>query len=515
MEPSEVESSSVPPGRSIARERSVASFYADQHADPAAVRVCRGTSCELAGARGVVESYAARGPCRAVYCVGYCDRSPAALLPDGRIALGDPADRATYRGDPAPTPAVRALGREPLVAARIVRGDFSSLAAARRDGAYSVLARAIHRPRDEIIDTLERSGERGRGGAAFSTGAKWRTAARAADPQRVVVANGDEGDPGSFVDRVLLEADPHAVLEGMALCARAIGAREGLVYVRSEYPRARVRIAAAVAEARAAGLLGPSVLGSGEPFEVSVISGRGSYVCGEETALLNALEGRRGEVRLRPPYPAECGYLGRPTVVNNVETLANVPIVLGMGAERYARLGTAACSGTKVLSLNVGFARPGLVEVEFGTSLRDVIEEAGGAELTAVVLGGPMGSVVPADAWDVPICYAAMAERGIQLGHGGLVAVPEDTDFAALLRHGLRFMSAESCGRCAPCALGSRAALALAGGDLDAPTRAELQRLFGVMERASLCAFGQLMPGPLRALLERCGERAPAGKSGA
>ena len=387
----------MPIAPSIARERSVASFYADLHADPAAVRVCRGTSCELAGARGVFQSYAARGPCRAVYCVGYCDRSPAALLPDGRVALGDPSVRSIHREDPPPLPAVRALGRVPLVSARVARGDFSTLEAARRDGAYSVLARAVGRPREEIIDALERSGERGRGGGAFSTAAKWRAAARATDPKRVVVANGDEGDPGSFVDRVLLEADPHAVLEGMVLCAHAIAAREGFVYVRSEYPLARARISAAVAEARAAGVLGPSVLGSGEPFEVSVVSGRGSYVCGEETALLNALEGRRGEVRLRPPYPAERGYAGRPAVVNNVEALANVPIVLGMGAERYARLGTEACSGTKVLSLNAGFARPGLVEVEFGTPLRAVIEEAGGAALAAVVLGGPMGSVLPTD----------------------------------------------------------------------------------------------------------------------
>jgi NADH:ubiquinone oxidoreductase subunit F (NADH-binding) len=494
---------------SVARERSVASFYADLLADPAAVRVCRGTSCELA-ARGVFEAYAARGPCRAVYCVGYCDRSPAALLPDGRVALGDPSVESDDRDDPAPLPAVRAFGCKPLVTARLARGDFSAFAAARRDGAYSILARALREPRDEIIETLERSGERGRGGAAFSTGTKWRVAARAQDPDRVVIANGDEGDPGSFVDRALLEADPHAVLEGMALCARAIDARKGFVYVRSEYPRARERISAAVAEARAAGVLGPSMLGSRQSFEVSVVSGHGSYVCGEETALLNALEGCRGEVRLRPPYPAVSGYAGLPTVVNNVETLANVSIALAMGAERYASLGTTACSGTKVLSLNAGFARPGLVEVEFGTPLRAVIEDAGGAGLAAVLLGGPMGSLLPADAWDVPICYAAMAERGIQLGHGGIVAVPEGTDFAQLLRHGLRFMSDESCGRCTPCALGSRAALALAGGNLDAATRAELRRLFGVMEQASLCAFGQLVPGPLRALLDRCSESASA-----
>jgi NADH:ubiquinone oxidoreductase subunit F (NADH-binding) len=502
----------MPP--SAARERSVTSFYADLHSDPTAVRVCRGTSCELAGASALLETYAARGPCRAVYCLGYCDRSPAALQPDGRIALGEPASRSARTEVPPPLPAVRCLAREPLVTARIARGDCSDLDGARRNGAYRALERALGRPREEILDTLESSGERGRGGAAFSTAAKWRAAARSGEPRRVVVANGDEGDPGSFVDRALLEADPHAVLEGMALCAHAIDANEGFVYVRSEYPRALERMRSAVAEARAAGVLGPSLLGSSHAFEVSVVSGRGSYVCGEETALLNALEGRRGEVRIRPPYPAEHGWRGLPTVVNNVETLANIPVVLGMGADAYARLGTQACSGTKVLSLNAGFARPGLVEVEFGTPLRTVIEEAGGHGLAAVLLGGPMGSVLPPEVWDVPICYVAMAQRGIQLGHGGLVAVPEGTDFAALLRHWLRFMSEESCGRCAPCALGSRAALARAAGNLDAQTRDELRRLFDTMEQASLCAFGQLLPGPLRALLGRCGEPETAAEIG-
>jgi NADH:ubiquinone oxidoreductase subunit F (NADH-binding) len=477
------------------------SFYADLHTDPAAVRVCRGTSCELSGAASLFESYAARGSCRAVYCLGYCDRSPAALLPDGRIVLAKPAQA----GRPDPLPAVRWLAREPLVTARLARGDFSDLDAARRDGAYAALERALVRPREEILETLERSGERGRGGAAFSTAAKWRAAAHAPQSRRVVVANGDEGDPGSFVDRALLEGDPHAVLEGMALCAFATGAHEGFVYVRSEYPRALERMRSAIVQAREAGVLGPSLLGSGHAFEVSVFSGHGSYVCGEETALLNALEGRRGEVRIRPPYPAQHGFRGLPTVVQNVETLANLPIILRMGANAYARLGTRECSGTKVMSLNADFARPGLLEVEFGTPLRAVIEEAGGTALAAVLLGGPMGSVLGPDAWDVPICYAAMSQRGIQLGHGGLVAVREGTDFAALLRHWLRFMSEESCGRCVPCALGSRSALARASQALDARNRGELRRLFDTMEQASLCAFGQLLPGPLRALLARCG----------
>jgi NADH:ubiquinone oxidoreductase subunit F (NADH-binding) len=250
------------------------------------------------------------------------------------------------------------------------------------------------------------------------------------------------------------------------------------------------------------------VLGSDFACELSLFRARGSYVCGEETALLQALEGRRGDPRLRPPYPTESGLWGRPTVVHNVETLANVPIVLRLGAEAYASLGTAACSGTAVLSLNHAFRRPGLLEVEFGTPLRVAIEAAGGEDLEAVLLGGPMGSVVGREEWDVPICYDAMGRRGIQLGHGGLVGLPAGTDWRALFLHLLEFASEESCGRCVPCRLGSAQALRVAKAGGGAEARAGVARLLEVMEQASLCAFGQLVPGPLRQLLERHGERA-------
>jgi NADH:ubiquinone oxidoreductase subunit F (NADH-binding) len=259
-----------------------------------------------------------------------------------------------------------------------------------------------------------------------------------------------------------------------------------------------------VQQARAAGILGPSVLGSGFACDVAVLPGLGSYVCGEETALLNAIEGRRGEVRLRPPYPAEAGLFGCPTVVNNVETLANVPAILERGPEAYSALGTARSPGTKVLCLSRGFARPGLVEVEFGTPLARVIEEAGGGRdgraLEGVLLGGPMGSIVWREAFDVPVGYEEMAERKIQLGHGGVVALLAGTDWTALALHLARFAADESCGRCYPCALGSRELLRRlrAGASL-----AQVADLFEVMESASLCAFGQLVPGPLRALLAR------------
>lgn len=490
------------------RERAAASFFAEAGADPAAVRVCEGTSCELAGARALAEQLPAGTPRRAVHCLGYCDRSPALLWPGGRISVGAGACAAgapDAREEPA---AVRVLAPRPFATRRIARGDFAALGAARADGAWSALERWRALAPEALLDAIERSGEQGRGGAGFSTAAKWRACARARGGSRVVVANGDEGDPGSFVDRALMERDPHAVLEGMALCAHAIGADAGVVYVRAEYPRARERMQAAVDEARTAGLLASGPPRAPRPFAVRVVAGAGSYVCGEETALLAAVEGRRGEARPRPPYPAEHGLHGAPTVVNNVETLACVPAILEAGPEVFAALGTAQSRGTKAMCLSRGFARPGIVEVEFGTPLRAVIEAGGGGcrPLAAVLLGGPMGSLVPPEQWDVPVCAAAMAERGIRLGHGGIVAIPEDADPAALLRHLLAFAARESCGRCLPCGLGAARALALA--QQGPAAREPLARILHLMEQASLCGFGQLVPGPMRELLDRFGERA-------
>ena len=338
----------------------------------------------------------------------------------------------------------------------------SDLAAARAQGVYQALAKALRGSPQELLDTVEHSEQRGRGGAGFLTGAKWRSCARAPGEPKYVVVNGDEGDPGSFIDRVLMEDDPHSVLEGLILCAYAVGASQGIIFIRSEYPRAIACMRQALAAAYEQGILGASVLGSKFALEVSVCPGSGSYVCGEETAMLNAIEGWRGEVRIRPPYPAVEGLYGKPTVVNNVETLVSIPFIVERGPEVYAAFGTARSKGTKVFSLNHGFARPGLVEVEFGITLLEVVAEAGkgagGQRLDAAILGGPMGSVLLPHEWGVPVCYVHMADKGIQLGHGGLVAIPEGTDFRALLEHWLEFMMDESCGKCVPCRLGSKRA---------------------------------------------------------
>jgi NADH:ubiquinone oxidoreductase subunit F (NADH-binding)/NADH:ubiquinone oxidoreductase subunit E len=488
--------------------RSAISYYSDLHQDPDALRVCLGTSCVLAGAKDLFSAATERTACRAVYCLGFCDRSPAALRSDDRVVALNRIVSVEELLDPAfpepSRPLIRSVAKQTIVTRRIGRGDFSDLNSARSEGAYEVLAKVHRMKPEQVLSAMEQSGERGRGGAAFPTGTKWRRCAEVASDLKYVVANGDEGDPGSFIDRVLMEDDPHAILEGMAICGHAVGAHKGIVYIRSEYPHAIERMKRAAETATWAGLLGD--------FQVSIFPGMGSYVCGEETAMLNAIEGLRGEVRLRPPYPVVEGLFGKPTVVNNVETLVNAPWILDRGAESYAALGTKASPGTKAICLNHGFANPGILEIEFGRSLREVIElDAGGGvlgqKLKAIFIGGPMGSVALPRQWDVPVCYRAMAERNLILGHAGLVAVPEGTDMRALFLHWLEFMANESCGKCVPCRLGSRRALNLVQGAAGRNVLPELNRLMDVIAQGSLCAFGQLMPGPMSQMLEYFGDR--------
>jgi len=442
--------------------------------------------------------------CRTAHCLGHCDASPTALLRNGRVVHARQGATAAdiVAASAVPAPEVWSRSRERIVTARLGRGGLTDLATARAAGVYDVLSRVLALRPSEVLARVERSGERGRGGAAFPTGLKWRSAAETQARHRYVVANGDEGDPGSFVDRLLMEEDPHGILEGMAICAHAVGAREGIVFVRSEYPRAAAAMRCALEEARAAGLLGRRGADGAPGFDVRVVVGMGGYVCGEETALISAIEGGRPEVRPRPPYPTEHGLYGCPTVVNNVETLVAVPFIVER-TDDFRHLGTTSSPGTKAISLGRGFARPGLVEVEFGISLREVVEGeagggAGGTSLTAILLGGPMGSVVSAAELDVPVCYGAMADHGIVLGHAGMLALADGTDLAALVDHWLEFMAEESCGACMPCRLGSRRALELwRSGRLD-----ELRDLLDAVAATSLCGFGQGIPGPVRALMD-------------
>jgi NADH:ubiquinone oxidoreductase subunit F (NADH-binding) len=489
-------------GISAAKLRAAAESHPDLASDAGVPRICRGTSCELSGAARL---FASAPGARRVYCLGFCDRAPAVLDARGAAharCTPESLPHALAREVAAePAPSVRALGCEPLVTRRLIRGDFSALGEALRDGAYQALRRAASSlAPEEVIAALERSRERGRGGAGYATGAKWRACARANGARKVAIANGDEGDPGSFVDRALMELDPHGVLEGLALCAYAIGARDAIVFVRAEYPRAAEVMQRAVAEAEAAELLGERA-----PFalRVRVVRGFGSYVCGEETALISTLEGGRAEVRPRPPFPVERGLFGWPTVVNNVETLANVAWILAHGAERYAALGTRGSPGTKALSLSAGFRAPGILEVQFGISLREAIERGGETPCTrdhleGVLLGGPMGCFLRPEQCDVAIDFDELRAAGLELGHGGLVAVPRGADLTALARHLAAFMDEESCGRCTPCRAGTtRVRSILERGS----ARGELAAIFDVMESASLCAFGRATPRPLRGVL--------------
>jgi NADH:ubiquinone oxidoreductase subunit F (NADH-binding) len=455
-----------------------------------------------------------------------CDRSPAIQFADGRVACGSSASarpESALAVEPGQSVDVRNISRRAVVTERLARGSHAALTVARRAGAYEALGKALRESPSAVLARIEASGEQGRGGAGYPTGRKWRACAEGPAGPRCVIANGDEGDPGSFVDRLLLEDDPHSVLEGLMLCGWAVGAHEGIIFIRAEYPQAQERMRQAIVEARAAGLLGAAVMGYPFAFDARVVAGHGSYVCGEETALLNAIEGRRGDVRVRPPYPAQSGLHGRPTVVNNIETLVNIPWIVREGADAYRALGTPDSPGTKAFCLNRGFARPGIVEAEFGVNLRELIEvHAGGScdrgGLAAIALGGPMGSVLVPARWDIRLDYPELNRRGIRLGHGGIVAIPAAAHLSAVLLNWVEFMAAESCGKCAPCGLGSRQALDLArrlcaSPAPDARLEAELTTLMATVQSASLCGFGQGIAGPILTLVRLFMEQQREGRT--
>ncbi len=493
----------------IATVRGAVSSFDDCTHDPSAIRVCSGTSCSLAGGGEIARELSKTHACQGVYCLGYCDRSPVAMTPAGHVVpslslrtLGALTPGAT---PPHPAPSsIRTASRHAIVTARLA-GNTSSPEAVPD---YTGLRAALRLSPEKTVEVMLAAGIKGRGGAAYPTGRKWQLAAKAAGSPKYVVANGDEGDPGSFIDRELMERDPHSIIEGMAICAHSIGAAHGYVFIRSEYPVSSDVMTRAIAAATAAGFLGSNALGAGKPFTIEIIRGMGSYVCGEETALLAAIEGQRGEVWPRPPFPVDAGLFGKPTVVDNVETLNNIPWIFERGADAYAAVGTADSKGTKALCFNHGFAKPGIVEIDFGVTLRSAIEElaggsADGRPLEAVLLGGPMGSIVTPDQWDAPICFASMARRGITLGHGGMIAIPRGVDWRALLHHLLTFMRDESCGKCVPCRMGTIRAHELSKKGLTRNDAPQLERILALMKEASLCAFGRETPGPVKTILEK------------
>jgi NADH:ubiquinone oxidoreductase subunit F (NADH-binding)/NADH:ubiquinone oxidoreductase subunit E len=491
----------------------VSTFYDDLLAPRGErhVRVCTGTACFVAaGERPAEELSAGLGlapgersadgsvSLAETVCLGFCHSSPA-------VRIGDEVDAGVG------------------VIERVLAGE--SRPAAEPDWSSLLPEAVLTRPTDpaewrglkRALDTLGREGllaeveaadVRGRGGAGFPAGTKWRFAAKAAGEEKFIVANGDEGDPGSYIDKYLMERSPELLLEGMALAGYAVGAAHGFVLCRSEYPESKPALERAAARAREAGLLGEGILGSDFDFDfdVTIIEGAGSYVVGEETALLACVQGLRGTVSARPPFPAERGVYGMPTVVNNVETLSNVPFVAARGADAYRALSPdSGTAGSKLVCFNERFARPSVYEVPFGMTMRELCEDVAGglrdgARIKAVQIGGPLGGILPASLLDTAFDFDDLAAVGCMVGHGSILAFDESADMRDVARHLLRFGADESCGKCFPCRIGLRRAYEEFAAD-GAVDRARFEALLEALELGSLCAHGSGIPAPMRSLL--------------
>jgi len=379
-------------------------------------------------------------------------------------------------------------------------------------GGYTALVKALTQMEPkEIIGQIKQSGLRGRGGAGFPTGRKWELVAEAKGDKKYLVCNADEGDPGAFMDRSIIESDPHSILEGMAIGAKATGASHGYVYIRHEYPLAHERLIKAIAQAREYGLLGKDILGKGLDFDISIQQGAGAFVCGEETSLIASLEGNAPEPRVRPPFPAESGVWGAPTNINNVETWANVPEIINKGAEWFAGIGTETSKGTKVFSVVGKVENTGLVEVPMGITLREIVYDIGGGipngkEFKAVQTGGPSGGCIPASLLDLPIDYEQLAEVGSIMGSGGLIVVDEDTCMVDLARYFLEFLKDESCGKCTACREGidvMHGILArICEGNGNEGDIEMLEELAQAVKDASLCALGGTSPNPVLSTIQ-------------
>ncbi|HYF90836.1 MAG TPA: NADH-quinone oxidoreductase subunit NuoF [Symbiobacteriaceae bacterium] len=388
--------------------------------------------------------------------------------------------------------------------------DPSSLADYEARGGYQALRKALATEPLEIVQAVKAAGLRGRGGAGFSTGRKWELAAQSPGPHKYLICNADEGDPGAFMDRSILEGDPHAVIEGMIIGARATGADEGYIYCRAEYPLALERLRDAIAQAEQAGYLGSSILNTDFSFHLHLKEGAGAFVCGEETALMASIEGRRGMPRPRPPYPAQAGLFGLPSNINNVETLANIPHIILNGADWYAAMGTQGSKGTKVFALTGQVNRTGLAEVPMGITIREVVYDIGGGipndrELKAVQIGGPSGGCLPARLLDLPIDYESLQREGAIMGSGGMVVVDETTCMVDFARFFMAFCARESCGKCTPCREGTTRMLEILTRICDGEgTLADLERLERLAKNVritSLCGLGQSAPNPVLSTL--------------
>ena len=499
------------------------------------IKVCSSTSCLSAGALAAREAIERTVEDKDLThdvqvvptgCMGMCSRGPLVRVePRG----GDPAlyhdvtaDLASgvvgRNGDGGADEHVRDE-RAPFFARqqRIVLANAGRIDPDRfedyvAEGGYGAVQTALRSMApEEVVEQIRASGLRGRGGAGYPTGNKWELLRGATSEHKYVVANGDEGDPGAYMDRTVMEDDPHRVLEGMILAAYATGAERGYIYVRAEYPRAIERLDRAIKVARRHGLLGRNILDSGFGLSIEVRIGAGAFVCGEETALLSSIEGHRGLPQLRPPYPTESGLWGAPTMINNVETLANVSAIIANGAEWFSSIGTPSSAGTKVFALAGTLVNTGLIEVPMGTTLRTIIEDMGGGipggkQFKAAQTGGPSGGCIPARHLDTPVDYEHLRALGSIMGSGGLIVMDDDVSMPEVARYFMEFCRDESCGKCVPCRVGTVQLHGLldriCDGAADRRDLERLERLSRVVRDTSLCGLGQTAPNPVVSTLE-------------
>ncbi len=528
-------------------------LYATTPRPPVVAHVCDDIACRLAGAealcgdltRSVGQAGEPIRDGRATWlrspCLGLCDLAPAALVTvagerpvtysiapvdaagvfaalESDTGAGTVTDQAPGRrpGRSAREDLPQPPADRPRLMARIGTVDPTSLDAYRASGGYDALTRAIEMGPQAVIAEVTAAKLMGRGGAAFPTGRKWAAVAAQPAQPHYLVCNADESEPGTFKDRVLLEGDPFATVESMTIAAFATGASKGFLYLRGEYPEAAARLTNAIDQARAANLLGAAILGSGFTFDIELRRGAGAYICGEETALFESIEGKRGEPRNKPPFPVEIGLFGKPTVVNNVETLANIPLIVLGGGEAYARIGTEGSTGPRLFCLSGHVAKPGVYEVEFGATLGDLIGMAGGVPggraIRTILLGGAAGVFVGPDALDMPLTFEATRAAGATLGSGVIMVFDESTDLVDTLRRIAQFFRDESCGQCVPCRVGSvrqeELLARLAAGSKVRSRDEELALLAEIgqaMRDASICGLGQTASSAIESALRQPG----------
>ena len=522
----------------------VATFYAmfSVAPQPAAIaHVCDDIACRLAGAREICAELESRlGPAGGAWrpspCLGQCERAPAVLFQrsgrEARDSVTAPCDAAAVVaglnaaggregrppgfGSPSAPQTLSSRRENLLLLSRVGRVDPTSLDAYRDSGGYAALDRAFELGPEGVLRAALESKLMGRGGAAFPAGRKWEAVAKQPVRPHFIVCNADESEPGTFKDRVLMEEDPFALVESMTIVAFATGCERGFVYVRGEYPLAIERVTGAISAARASGLLGPSVLGRPFAFDVEVRRGAGAYICGEETALFNSIEGFRGEPRNKPPFPVQSGLFHRPTVINNVETLCNAPLIVLRGGAAYAAIGTAQSTGPKLFCVSGRVARPGVYEVPFGVSLRQLLDEAGGMSrgraLRAVLLGGAAGSFVGSEALDTPLTFEGTRAIGAALGSGVVMVFDEGDDLVDTVRRIAAFFRDESCGQCVPCRVGTERqeelVTRIASGRPLGSMRQEialLGEMAQAMRDASICGLGQTASGAIQTAISKLG----------